>query len=690
MARHEFYNRDLSWLSFNHRVLEEAYDDSLPLYERIKFLAIYSNNLEEFYRVRVSYYRRLLRSIAEDDPKLQEVKPREIIYRINRIVSAHQKEFHELFYGKLLPELDKNGIVLAEHDEELTSEQALYIEDLFQRHILTTIQPVLLIKNRIVPFMKTGHLYLALKLYTRKPGIKNVSRLSRPQYALVKIPTDHNISRFVVLPSREGKHYIMFLEDVILRNLDKIFPGYVISRAHSIKVTRDADLEYEDYDGEELKEVIDQLETTRAIGPPNRFQYDASMPENMLSFLEEALHIDKETKVKGGRTHNFRDFFNFPNPKAPQLEHKKHYPLPVPALEGGSLFEKIEHQDYLLNFPYQSFDYFLSFLKTAAKDPDVTEINTTQYRVATKSAVVETLIQAATNGKNVTVFVELKARFDEEANLRYAREMAKAGINIVYSIPGLKVHAKLALVKRREKQDLAFLGTGNFNEKTARLYGDHGFFTSDDRIIGEMHKLFEHLIRRTPCEFKHLLVPNFNMVETYISLIDKEIQIARSGGEAYMLIKINGLEDPVMIEKLYEASEAGVRIDMLIRGICRLIPSMPYSRNIRVIRIIDRFLEHARVFYFKSGGEDRLYLGSGDWMRRNLYRRIECVFPIYNQEIKQEVLDILAIQLSDNVKARLIDKNGQNVKIERDGKPGIRSQQAIYSYLKAKYNTDNS
>lgn len=685
MSGYEIYNRDLSWLAFNHRVLEEAYDRSLPLYERIKFLAIYSNNLEEFYRVRVSYYRRLIQSLPEKDPKLREVKPREIIGRINRIVSGHQKEFHELFYEQLLPELRENGIILAEQDEELTQEQLNHIEELFQHHVLTTIQPVLLVKNRIVPFMKTGHLYLALKLYTRKPGIKNVSRLSRPHYALVKVPTDHNISRFVMLPPHKGKHYIMFLEDLIIRNLEKIFPGYMISRAHSIKVTRDADLEYEDYDGEELKEVIEQLESTRAVGSPNRFQYDARMPRNMLNFLEEALMIDSKIKVKGGRTHNFRDFFNFPNPLSPKLEHDKHYPLTVPALEGGSLFEKIEAQDYILHFPYQSFDYFLDFLDEAARDPDVEEINTTQYRVATKSAVVENLILAAVNGKKVTVFVELKARFDEEANLRYAREMAKAGINIVYSIPGLKVHAKLALVKRKSKPALAFLGTGNFNEKTARLYGDHGFFTADERIIGELRMLFDHLIYRHPCEFSHILVPNFNMVETYLKLIDHEINIAREGGEAYMIIKVNGLEDPVMIEKLYEASEAGVKIDMLIRGICRLNPNKPYSRNIKVVRIIDRFLEHARIFYFRSGGEEKLFMGSADWMRRNLYRRIECVFPIYNPEIKKEVLDILNIQLNDNVKGRRIDEDHNNLRIEQD-KPAVRSQPAIYNYLKDKYN----
>lgn len=690
MAKYKLFNRDLSWLSFNHRVLEEAYDTSLPLLERIKFLAIFSNNLEEFYRVRVSYYRRLLQSMPEDDPKLAEVRPREILQKINAIVSDHQREFHELFYKTLMPELEAEGIVFAEHDEELSDDQADYIDELFQHHLLTTIQPVLLIKNRIMPFMKTGHSYMALRLYTRKPGIKNISRLSRPQYALVKLPTDHNISRFVVLPEKEGKHYIMFLEDVIRRNLHRIFPGYVISTVHSIKVTRDADLEYEDYDGEELRDAIEQLESTRAIGEPNRFQFDASISSSMLNFLAETFGLEQDIFVKGGRTHNFRDFFNFPNPIGPELEHAKHVPLSLPELEDVSLFDKIEQRDYMLHFPFQSFDYYISFLKEAAKDPEVTEIKTTQYRVATKSAVVETLILAATNGKKVTVFVELKARFDEEANLRYARAMAKAGINIVYSIPGLKVHAKLALIKRENKKDLAFLGTGNFNEKTAKLYGDHGFFTSDTRIIDELHMIFNHLEHHEPCEFKHLLVPKFNMVETYLQLIDREIEFVKAGKEGFMILKMNGLEDPVMVNKLYEASEAGVKINLIVRGVCRLIPDMPYSKNIHVIRIIDRFLEHARVFYFRGNGDEKLYMGSADWMRRNLYRRIECVFPIYNKEIKNEVLDILKIQLSGNVKARRISHDNKNLIIDHGDKTRIRSQQATYDYLKAKYNSETN
>jgi polyphosphate kinase len=685
MAQYELYNRDLSWLSFNHRVLEEAYDESLPLYERIRFLAIYSSNLEEFYRVRVSYYRDLMKNVAADDPKLIQVKPHQILHEINRIVGIHQREFHQLFYDVLMPQLQKHGIILVEQNEKLSAEQERHIHKLFQHHILTTIQPVLLIRDRIKPFMKTGHLYLALKLYTRKPGIKNIARLSRSQYALVKVPTDHNISRFAELPMKDGKHYIMFLEDIMVKYLNEIFPGYVISGTHSIKVTRDADLEYEDYDSEELKEVIENLETTRAIGLPNRFQYDARMDRNMMSFLEDALDIDRDTLVKGGRTHNFRDFFNFPNPLSPDLEHPKHIPLPVPELESDAYFDKFEKKEYMLHFPYQSFDYFINFLKEAAKDPAVIEINTTQYRVATKSEVVETLIQAASNGKKVTVFVELKARFDEEANLRYAREMAKAGINIVYSLPGLKVHAKLALVRRRGKKAIAFLGTGNFNEKTARLYCDHGFFTSDTRIIDDLLQLFHHLVHRTPCNFQHILVPNFNLVETFINLINREINIAREGGQGFIIIKLNGLEDQVMIHKLYEASEAGVRIELLVRGVCSLMPEMEYSRNIRVVRIIDRFLEHARVFYFRGGGDEKLFMGSADWMRRNLVRRIECVFPVYNPEIKAEVLDILNIQINANVNARIIDKDHTNKKIDVGDKPLIRAQQAIYEYLKKKY-----
>jgi polyphosphate kinase len=688
----KYFNRDLSWLSFNDRVLKEAYDHSLPLYERIKFLAIFSNNLEEFYRVRVSYYRSLLRNLDDKHPKIIEIGPKQVIYEVNKMVSRQQAEFNQLFYDIIIPELRKYGVILVDDTDEISLEQDNFIYHTFRHEILPAIQPVLLVRKRIKPFLKTGHMYIALQMFTkidskRKRSFKAL-RGKIPKYGLIKLPTDHGISRFIELPVKDNKYYIMFLEDMIMRHANDIFPGYWIGQWFSIKVTRDADLEYEDYDGEDLIEIIENIETTRAVGLPNRFQFDSNMPQNMLNFFTETFGIDPEVKVKGGRTHNFRDFFTFPNPLSPKLEHEKFMPLKVTDLESDELiFDTVLKKDILLHFPYQSFDYFIKFLEEAGNDEKVTEIKTTMYRVATNSAVVDSLIKAALKGKKVRVFVELKARFDESANLEYSKEMEKAGITIIYSLPGLKVHSKLAMVTRKnaetgEGQSVLFLGTGNFNEKTARIYCDEGLFTANQGLINEINVLFNLLESKNfKNTFERILVPNFNLVPTFSALINREMKNVEKGKRGYIILKMNGLEDPYMIDRLYEASQAGVKIDCIIRGVCRLIPEKPFSKNIRVVRIVDRFLEHSRMFYFFNDGDPVVYLGSADWMRRNLYKRIECVFPVYSSELRQEILDILNIQLADNVSARLIDKHNKNVAIEGKG-PQIRSQQAIYEYLR--------
>ncbi len=686
-SHYKFFNRDISWLSFNYRVLQEAFDERLPLYERIKFLAIYSNNLEEFYRVRVSYYRSLIRELPGDHPKMDLVEPVKIMQQINKIVSRHQEEFNDLFYNKISNELRKQGIIILEYNHSLNDKQCQHVESIFNHEIFPNVQPVLLVKKRVKPFLKTGHVYLMLKLFAKIKGLKKVTRGKLPKYALIKLPTDHGVSRFIEIPSdSDNHHYIMFLEDLIMKKTDKILPGYFVDSWYSVKITRDADLEYEDYDEEDLIEVIEKISNVRAIGAPNRFQYDRRMPSNMLNYLLETFEIFPEVVVKGGITQNFRDFFDFPNPKSPQLESEQHKPLRFPPLEKSrTIFDAIENNDYLLHFPYQSFDYFIQFLNEAGIDENVTEIKTTQYRVANNSAVVNALINAALIGKKITVFVELKARFDEEANLQNAREMKKAGINIIYSLPGLKVHSKIALVYRikdgKQLKKLAFLGTGNFNEKTAKSYCDHGFLTSDIKITDEVDHLFTYLMDQTKrCEFNHILVPNFNMVERFKDLIAQEIEHVRSGREGYMALKMNGLEDPAMITELYKASEAGVKIDLIVRGICCLVPEEPQSRNIRVMRIVDKFLEHARVYVFHNNGNPFVFAGSADWMKRNLYRRIECIFPIYDEHLKQEMIDIINIQLADNVSARHINKNLKNVKTG-NGQPPFRAQREIYKYL---------
>jgi polyphosphate kinase len=690
MAKYEFFNRDISWLSFNYRVLEEAMDKSLPLYERIKFLAIYSNNMEEFYQVRVSYYKQMLRQEERFPEQIRRVQPARIIHEINSIVTEQQVVFHKVFEEDIVPELKRNNISILEPSSQLSPGQEAYLRELFFTEILTYIQPVLLVKQRVRPFLGSGTGYLALEMVIKDKSGKRADK-RRDQYGIIKVPVESNIPRFIQVPSEKNDHLIMFIEDVIMRHINAIFPGYKIRNFYSIKLTRDADLEMDDYEGEELLDVIEDVRKHRSLGKPNRFQYDRRIPDRFLNYLKKAFYLEPDILVKGGSRHNFRDFFNFPNPVSPDLEIEKLPPLPIPEVEqfSGSIAEYIQEKDLLLSVPYQRYEYFLDFLNEAARDPSVSEIKATQYRVADHSSVINTLINAAENGKKVTVFVELKARFDEEANLKWAAEMTKAGIQIIYSIPKLKVHAKIAMVIRRrgsELGDQVYLGTGNFNEKTARLYGDHGLFTAHQGIVKDVKNLYTYLADQEHiCRFEHIMVPGFNLVNTLENLIDEEISNARNGKKGYMILKMNGLQDPYLVQKLYKASEAGVEIDLIIRGVCILKPAQPYSRNINLIRIVDRYLEHARIFVFHNDGEEKVFMGSADWMKRNLYRRIECVFPVYSEPLKSELLDILTIQLSDNVKASRIDENLENVRISND-KPAIRSQLATYDYFKRKYN----
>jgi len=687
MGKYEYINRDISWLSFNFRVLQEAMDKTLPLYERIKFLAIYSNNMEEFYQVRVSYYKQMLRHESEFPREhFRTVDPASIIRQINEIVTNQQSIFHLIFEDEILPALRKNNIIVVNKDDRLTEEQHEFIRDVFYSDIITSIQPVLLVKKKVRPFLKTGHPYIVAAMVS-----KDGKRLKkRERYSLVKIPTDHNISRFIELPGENGRSFIMFLEDVIMRHMDAIFPGYSVSNWYSIKLTRDADLEFDDYESEDLIETIDRIRSIRSVGKPNRFQYDRRMPEKLLKYLVETFHISQDLLVMGGSRHNFRDFFSFPNPVYPDLEIESLPPVPIPALtsQKRTLASVISKKDYLLSVPYQPFEHYLRFLREAATDPAVLEIKATQYRVSDHSVVVNTLIDAAENGKLVTVFVELKARFDEEANLKWANEMTKAGIRIIYSIPKLKVHAKIALIIRREGSrygDQAYLGTGNFNEKTARLYGDHGLFTSNPEVVSEVSELYRHLEDQAiKPKFRHILVPGFNLIPYFVRLIDQEIRNAQRGGIGYILLKMNGLQDREMVDHLYRASEAGVKVDLIIRGVCTLKTGQSYSRNIRVVRIVDRYLEHARVFVFMNNGDHQVFLGSADWMKRNLRTRVECVFPVYDPHARKELLDILNIQLSDNVKACEVDETLNNVRVINNG-PDIRAQMAIHEYFRKKY-----
>ena len=683
-SNYRYFNRDLSWLSFNYRVLLEAKDERLPVYERIKFLSIYSSNLEEFYKVRVSrYHNKLLKSIKDDEATREALQ---ILTEINKEVTTQEEEYDRIFYDSILPELKRNRIILYQ-GEQVEPFHKTFIEKYFNEEIFPFLQPMIIQKNGIHSFIQDGRIYLVISL-RRKRKRKSTSQRPRYTYALMKIPYTR-LPRFVELPTHNGFHYIMFIEDIIKANLQSVFPGYDIIDCYGIKISRDADFSLENEDQKDIAEKILKKVRKRKIGAVTRFQYDRNMPPYFLKYLCDTYEIEEEELLPSGRYLNLAELAELPNPVGEKLKRQLPDPLRVPILEtDNSILSVLHRQDVLLHFPYQSFDYVLRFLMQAAFDPKVVEIKVTQYRVAENSAVVNSLISAARNGKKVTVFVEMKARFDEENNYVTAELMQQAGIKIIYSLPGLKVHAKLAYVRMKSNdpehplKGYAYLSTGNFNEKTARIYSDKGLLTSHGDFIEDIDEIF-HILEGKPHlrEFKRLLVSQFNMLPVLQKMINREIDHVKNGGTGRIILKMNSLEDKDMIDALYRASEAGVKIDLIIRGICRLVPNQPYSENITVTRIVDAYLEHSRVWYFYNEGREDVYLASADWMERNLRRRIETAFPILSEPLKRQVIDILNLQLADNQSAAWIDENLRNV-FKQDDNPAVRAQQAIYEYLK--------
>lgn len=684
---YKYFKRDISWLSFNYRVLLEAEDEALPVFERIKFLSIYSSNLEEFYEIRVADHRGVIMKKKYSDESITDAE--EALDAINREVGRQQTEYYRIF-SKVLAELDRSGIRLyqSEQPEDFHRD---FIHNYFNEEVFPFLQPVMVSKGDIRTFIRDNRLYLVIRM-TKKPG-KNAQWLlpPEPQYAIMKIPYA-KVPRIVELPEHEGKHYLMFIDDIIKANLPEIFPGYEVESCYSIKISRDADIYIEDENSGNIVEKLLKKLKKRKIGALSRFMYDRAMPEDFLAFICEAFNIERDDLVLGGRYLNLQDLIKLPNPVGKSLTVTPPPPIRLPYLdEVRSVFSVVKKRDLLLHFPYQSFDYLIRFLMEAAFDPKVDEIKITQYRVAENSAVINTLISAAQNGKKVTVFVELKARFDEENNLKTAELMKDAGIQIIYSIPGLKVHAKIAVIHRRStrdgkrKRNFAYLSTGNFNEKTARIYSDMALLTANQAMIEEVDKVFSILEgHRDDTSFRYLLVAQFNMVPDLRRMIHREIEHVKAGRKGRIILKMNGLHDQTMINALYEASENGVEIDLIVRGICCLVPGQPYSRNIRITRLVDMFLEHSRVWYFYNDGREEVYLSSADWMKRNLNRRIETAFPILDKDIRQEIIDILNIQLRDNVKACLIDENLHNNFKHDDNPVKTRAQVAIYEYLKGK------
>ncbi len=681
MTIYPYIHRDISWLSFNYRVLQEAKDPSVPLMERLKFLAIYSSNLDEFFRVRVASIRNVKRA-GKKAQKEVDFDPVELLKQIHRIVGRQQEEVSATFQ-QIVHELRGQGVFLLRR-LDLNEEQRAFAENFFHERLLPFVQPMLLVKQKIRPFLATAHIYLAVHLKPKgKPKEKS-------EFALVKIPSDQ-LPRFIELPTIGARHDIIMLDDIVRHSVTWLFPGYDIKDTYSIKSTRDAELYLDDELGGDLVQKLKASLTKRNVGPPTRFVYDREMPLFLLEYLQETFNLGKYDTLPEGRYHNNFDFFRFPDFGKNHLKYKLLPPLAVPVLEDSEdIFETIKAKDRLIHFPYQRYEAVVDFFEKAAVDPAVTHIKITLYRVGKHSKIMDALIRAVEMGKQVSVFDEIKARFDEAANLEWGEKLQKAGVRVHYSFPGVKVHSKLALVRREEKDGpkmYGYLSTGNFHEGTATIYGDFGLFTADERLTRETVRIFSFLenVKRPSQDFEHLLVGQFNLRSGLEKLIENEVAAAKKGEKARIIIKANSLEDREMIEKLYAASRAGVEIQLIVRGICCLVPGVRgFSPTISAISIVDRFLEHARVFVFHSGGEEKVFLSSADLMERNLSYRIEAAFPIFDSDLKAEILDFLKLQLSDNVKARLLDPAQQNVYKKDGGDIPVRSQLEMYFRLKRK------
>ncbi|MDR1454949.1 MAG: polyphosphate kinase 1 [Tannerella sp.] len=669
-----YFKRDVSWLSFNYRVLLEAGDRTSPVYRRLLFLSIYASNLEEFYEIRVAEHRGAIMrgNYAAESVEAIEATLEEITAEVNR----QQQAFYRLFHEDVLPELRRQGIYLYQEARPKPFHEA-FVRNYFDEEVFPFLSPVT-VEEGIRTFIRDRRLYLVVRM-RKKTTLE-------PHYMLIKIPYA-KVPRFVPLPAHGNVNYYMFIDDIIRVNLPSVFPGYEMAGCYSIKISRDADIYLEEENPENMLQTIRRKVEKRKIGALSRFMYDSAMPPDFLATVCTLFGIAEEDLVLGGRYMNLQDLSRFPRPKDDRPAQAAPPPMRVPCLDRmASVFRAVEKRDVLLHFPYQSFDYLIGFLTEAALDPEVEEIKITQYRVAEHSAVIDALIGAAGNGKRVTVFVELKARFDEENNMSTAERMEQAGIRIIYSIPGLKVHAKVAVILRRAGlPGFAYLSTGNFNETTAKIYSDMALLTCHSAIVAEVRQVFS-VLESEPVQphFHHLLVARFNMVPELERMIRREIDHVKAGRKGRIILKMNGLHDEQMIDELYRASESGVEIDLIVRGICCLVPGQPYSRHIRITRIVDMYLEHARVWYFYNDGAEEVYLSSADWMNRNLRRRIETAFPILERSLRREILDILHIQLCDNVKACFIDERLHNVfKCDlATGQPPIRAQEAIYEYIK--------
>ena len=680
-TQERYINRELSWLSFNERVLQEAESSSVPLFERIRFLAIFSSNLDEFFRVRVASLRSLL-EIRRKKRKKKGLDPTALLREIHAVALAQQERVGRVFREEILPGLGEAGIDLVD-ERGVDGEQRGMVETYFVEEVAEHLQPVILRREDPPPFLKDHTAYLVTEL---QPGPDITMGTADPELGIVEVPSPP-LPRFLPMTGPGGDRCIVFLDDVIRFNLPRVFPERVVAGAYAIKVSRDAELYLDDEFDTGLRKAIKKSLRKRETGAPIRFLYDMLSPHAMVTRLTTLFDLRGGDLIEGGRYHNLNDLAGLPVGDVPDLEFPPMEALRHPTLErGGSILDLTRSKDRLLHFPYQSYEYVLRLLQEAAADPDVDAIWISLYRVSSQSEVVKTLIKAAENGTEVLAFVEVQARFDEELNLEWAERMERAGIRVIHGTREIKVHAKLCLIRRREGEGTrlyAFLATGNFNEKTARVYSDHGLMTADPRLTEEVRRVFRLLCGEdVEPVFEHLLVAPHHLRDRVNALIDAETEAARQGRPSGITAKMNSLQDRGIIDKLYEASAAGVPVRLVVRGICCLRPGVEgLSESIEVTSIVDRFLEHSRMFMFHANGAEKLYLSSADWMTRNLNRRVEVAFPIYDPEVREELRYVLDLQCADNTKARIIDEHQRNRFVQNIDAATARCQFDTYRYL---------
>ena len=693
-TKNTYVNRELSWLKFNARVLQEAADEKVPLLERLRFAGIFSNNLDEFFKVRYATVKRV--AMNESSDKELGVHAKELLEEITKEVIQLQDESLSII-NTITEELEKEQIFIV-NEKTLLPEHEAFVNTYFYDKVRPALFTIILNDLEKFPQLKDDVAYLAVKMTLKEDekasGVQKFfsskAYKEKIQYALIELPT--TLNRFIELPQVGDKHYIIMLDDVIRFCLHLIFSifNYESLSANMIKITRDAELDIDDDLSKSFVEKISTSVEDRRKGAPVRFVYDKTIDKDTLHFLIEKMGIvNTDSVIPGGRYHNRRDYMSFPSLGRTDLTYAPIHPLPVKGLTSEeSLLKKIAEKDYLQFTPYHTFSNIIWFLREAALDPKVKSVKITIYRLAKNSQVVNSLINAVKNGKKVTVQIELQARFDEESNIRYAEQLKAEGVKLIFGVRGLKVHSKICVIEREEGKGIkryGFISTGNFNESTAKVYTDYTLFTANQDILKEVNKVFNFFETNYNIQkYKHLIVSPHYTKKILKQLIDEEIKNAKAGKEAYIKLKMNNITSYKMIDKLYEASRAGVKIQMIVRGICCLVPGIEgMSENIQVISIVDKFLEHPRLFIFGNNGNPKVYISSADWMTRNISFRVEVGCPIYDETIKQELIDTFEISWADNVKARVIDQ-AQDNHYRPHTLPAQRSQVALYEYYQQK------